>query len=244
MSNPANTTPQASAGGKKEQMRQMFNRIAPSYDKLNHILTLNIDRGWRKRGVKLVQEGDPKRILDLATGTADLAIYMAQRMVESSVVGVDLSSEMLEVGRQKVTTARLSERICLVEGDAEALAFDDGSFDAVTVAFGIRNFARLALCFKEMYRVLGEGGRVMILELSTPQHRLVRWCYELYAFRFIPFLGGLIARDRAAYRYLPNSIRAFHAPQRVVEMMQEAGFTQVKKERKCFGIAHIYTAQK
>lgn len=242
--NSQESTRKSLSGGKKEQMRQMFNRIAPSYDKLNHILSLNIDRGWRKRGVRLLREAAPKRILDLATGTADLAIYMAHELPEAEIVGVDLSSEMLEVGRQKVAEKFLTGRVTLREGDAEALAFDAESFDAVTVAFGVRNFARLALCFEQMYRVLREGGRVMIIELSTPQHPVVRWCYELYAFRLIPLLGGLISRDKAAYRYLPNSIRAFHAPERVVEMLQEAGFAEVRKERKCLGIAHIYTAQK
>lgn len=230
--------------GKKEQMRQMFNRIAPSYDRLNHIMSLNIDRGLRKRGVALVKQARPTRILDLATGTADLAIYMARQMADATVVGVDLSIEMLAVGRQKVAEAALTERITLEEGDAEALPFDDSSFDAVTVAFGVRNFADLPLCLQEMRRVLRAGGRVMILELSTPKNPLVKACYEFYAFRFLPWIGGWISNDKPAYRYLPASIRAFHRPERVVEMMREAGFHAVEKECKCLGIAHIYTAVK
>ena len=234
------TTPK----GKKEQMRQMFDRIAPSYDRLNHIMSLNIDRSWRKRGVALVKKGAPKRILDLATGTADLAIYMAEQMPDVQIVGGDISAEMLEVGARKVRKAGLAQRITLCRADAEALAFEPESFDAVTVAFGVRNFADLSLSLSQMHRVLRTGGQVMILELSTPRNSLVRWCYELYAFRFLPWIGGLISRDKPAYRYLPASIRAFHRPERVVEMMREAGFREVIKESKCFGIAHIYTAKK
>lgn len=230
--------------GKKEQMRQMFNRIAPNYDRLNHIMSMNIDRGWRKRGVALVREAHPKAILDLATGTADLAIYMAQQMPEARVVGLDLSTEMLEVGRRKVAEAALAKQIELKEGDAEALPFSDETFDVVTVAFGVRNFANLPLSLREMHRVLRGGGRVMILELSTPQNPLVKACYECYAFRFLPWIGGIISKDKPAYHYLPASIRAFHRPDQVVEMMREAGFSAVAKERKCFGIAHIYTAVK
>ena len=234
------TTPK----GKKEQMRQMFDRIAPSYDHLNHIMSLNIDRSWRKRGVALVKKGAPKRILDLATGTADLAIYMAEQMPDVQIVGGDISDEMLAVGEQKVRKAGLERRVTLCRADAEALAFEPASFDAVTVAFGVRNFADLSLSLSQMHRVLRTGGQVMILELSTPRNPLVRWCYELYAFRFLPWIGGLVSHDKPAYRYLPASIRAFHRPERVVEMMREAGFREVIKELKCFGIAHIYTAKK
>lgn len=221
----------------------MFNRIAAHYDSLNHIMSFNIDRSWRKRGVALVAQGRPQRILDLATGTADLAIEMAERMPEVEVVGVDLSTEMLAVGREKVKKAGLAERVTLCEGDAEALPFDQATFDAVTVAFGVRNFANLPLCLQEMYRVLRPDGEVMILELSTPSNPLVRWCYECYAFHFLPWVGGLISSDKAAYRYLPASIRAFHRPDEVVRMMREAGFREVVRERKCLGVAHIYYAK-
>ncbi|MBR5465028.1 MAG: bifunctional demethylmenaquinone methyltransferase/2-methoxy-6-polyprenyl-1,4-benzoquinol methylase UbiE [Alistipes sp.] len=230
--------------GKKEQMRQMFNRIAPSYDRLNHIMSMNIDRSWRKRGVDLVCDDKSHRILDLATGTADLAIYLAERMPEVQVVGVDISESMLQVGAEKVAKANLSDRVTLTEGDARALPFTDASFDVVTVAFGVRNFSELPLCLQEMHRVLCDGGRVMIIELSTPKNPLVRWCYELYAFRLLPWIGGLLSHDKPAYRYLPASIKAFHKPERVVELLQQAGFREVIKERKCFGIAHIYTAKK
>lgn len=230
--------------GKKEQMRQMFNRIAPSYDRLNHIMSMNIDRSWRKRGVDLVCSNKTRRILDLATGTADLAIYLAERMPEVQVVGVDISEAMLQVGAEKVAKAGLSDRVTLTEGDARALPFADASFEVVTVAFGVRNFSELPLCLQEMHRVLCDGGRVMILELSTPKNPLVRWCYELYAFRFLPWIGGLIAHDKPAYRYLPASIKAFHKPERVVDLMREAGFRAACSESKCLGIAHIYTAQK
>lgn len=234
---------QSTPKGKKEQMRQMFNRIATHYDSLNHIMSLNIDRSWRKRGVALVAQGRPQRILDLATGTADLAIEMAERIPEAAVVGVDLSTEMLAVGQEKVRKAGLAARVTLCEGDAEALPFEQATFDAVTVAFGVRNFADLPLCLREIHRVLRPEGRVLILELSTPANPLVRWCYECYAFHFLPWVGGLISSDKAAYRYLPASIRAFHRPEAVVQMMREAGFQEIVCERKCLGVAHIYYAK-
>lgn len=230
--------------GKKEQMRQMFNRIAESYDRLNHIMSLNIDRAWRRHGVDLVAEHTPHRILDLATGTADLAIYMARRIPSAEVVGVDLSTEMLAVGSAKIEAEELADRVTLQEGDAEALPFADGSFDAVTVAFGVRNFADLPLSLRQMHRVLRQEGMVMIIELSTPSNPVVKWGYEFYAFRLLPWIGGVVSKDRAAYRYLPASIRAFHRPERVVEMMREAGFKEVVSESKSLGIAHVYYAKK
>lgn len=230
--------------GKKEQMRTMFNRIAPTYDKLNHIMSMNIDRRWRKRAMALVAACSPREVLDLATGTADLAIDMAEAMSEVRITGVDLSTEMLAVGREKVARAGFSERVTLLEGDAEQLPFADETFDAVTVAFGVRNFADLPLCLQEMRRVLRPGGCVVILELSTPQNPVVRFCYECYAFRFLPWIGGLVSKEQGAYRYLPASIRAFHKPTTVVEMMQQAGFTACRAERKTCGIAHIYYAVK
>lgn len=222
----------------------MFNRIAPTYDKLNHIMSMNIDRRWRKRAMKLVAGVAPREVLDLATGTADLAIDLAQALPEVRIVGVDLSTEMLNVGREKVARAGFSERVTLLEGDAEQLPLADGSVDAVTVAFGVRNFADLPLCLREMHRVLRPGGCVVILELSTPQNPLVKALYEFYAFRFLPWIGGLISKEQAAYRYLPASIRAFHKPTTVVGMMQQAGFASSRAESRTCGIAHIYYAVK
>ena len=230
--------------GKKAQMRSMFDRIAPSYDSLNHLLSMQIDRLWRRKACRRVAEGAPRRILDLATGTGDLAIALARCLPEAEILGLDLSPEMLAVARKKITAAGLQECICVEEGDAEALPVADGAFDRVTVGFGVRNFARLELSLQEMHRVLSAGGEVMILELSIPKSRLIRALYTFYSFRLIPFIGGLISGERQAYRYLPASVHAFYAPERVVEMMQEAGFTACCAESLTFGIAHIYTAKR
>lgn len=225
-------------------MRSMFDRIAPSYDRLNHLLSMQIDRRWRRRACRRVAEGNPRTILDLATGTGDLAIELARLLPEATVLGLDLSAEMLAVARTKIAEQGLQGRITVEEGDAEALPVPDGAFDRVTVAFGVRNFARLDQCLREMHRVLRKGGEVMILELSTPKNRVLRALYAFYSFRLMPLIGGWISGERQAYRYLPASVHAFHAPQRVVEMMQEAGFTDCHAESLTCGIAHIYTAKR
>ena len=230
--------------GKKTQMRAMFDCIAPSYDRLNHLLSMQIDRLWRRKASRMVAEGAPHRILDLATGTGDLAIELASRLPEVEVLGLDLSPEMLAVARKKIQKAGLEERVQVKEGDAEALPVSDGAFDCVTVGFGVRNFAHLELCLQEMHRVLRDGGEVMILELSTPNSRLIRALYTFYSFRLMPFIGGLISGQRQAYRYLPASVHAFHAPERVVELLQAAGFQACRAESLTFGIAHIYTAKR
>lgn len=231
-------------GGKLGQMRWMFNRIAPSYDFLNHLFTLNIDQLWRRRLARMVAQERPKQVLDLATGTADLAIALARKLPEAEILGLDISTEMMAVGEKKICKAGLEQRITLDEGNAEALTQGDESFDAVTVGFGVRNFDHLAQCFAEMHRVVRSEGRVAILELSTPRNRFVRAFYNGYAHHFMPWLGGLISHDKAAYRYLPASISAFHRPERVVEMLTEAGFKQVEAHKQLFGIAYIYLAVK
>lgn len=225
-------------------MRTMFNRIAPNYDFLNHLLSFQIDRLWRRRASRLVATAQPRAILDIATGTGDLAIDLARHIPSVMICGVDLSEEMLEVARGKVERAGLIDRITLVEGDAESLGGAAERFDAVTVGFGVRNFAHLEQCLAEMYRVLRDDGMVMILELSTPRNRLIRSIYTFYSFRFMPWIGGLLSGQRAAYRYLPASVHAFHAPQRVIELLQQAGFKSCEAHSQTFGIAHIYTAKR
>lgn len=222
----------------------MFNRIAPNYDFLNHLLSFQIDRLWRRRASRLVATAQPRAILDIATGTGDLAIDLARHIPSVMICGVDLSEEMLEVARGKVERAGLIDRITLVEGDAESLGGAAERFDAVTVGFGVRNFAHLEQCLAEMYRVLRDDGMVMILELSTPRNRLIRSIYTFYSFRFMPWIGGLLSGQRAAYRYLPASVHAFHAPQRVIELLQQAGFKSCEAHSQTFGIAHIYTAKR
>lgn len=241
----SNTSPEntvSSIKGKKAQMRSMFNRIAPTYDALNHLFSCQIDRLWRKRAIRIVAAQQPRKILDLATGTGDMAVALARHLPQCEVLGLDLSEEMLAVAQRKAEAHGYAERIALQTGDAEQLALPDEAVDAVTVGFGIRNFARLEQCFAEMHRVLRPDGQVVIVELTTPKNRLVRTFYEFYSFRFMPWLGGLISREKKAYRYLPASVHAFHTPERVVEMMEAAGFRNCHARSMTLGIAHIFTA--
>ena len=230
---------------KKEQVEQMFDNIAPTYDKLNHIMSLNIDRMWRRRVVRIIRRAEAERILDVATGTGDLAIAMAKRCKQAHILGVDLSEEMLAVARQKVQKQGLDERIMLVKGDAENLSMvADGTIDAVTVAFGVRNFENIERGLREMWRTIKEGGKLVVLEFSTPKNRVVRWVYSQYFHRLVPRIGGLISKDKRAYVYLPESVDEFPTPERFSEMLQEAGFKSVKRRSQSFGIAHIYVATK
>lgn len=229
---------------KTEQVRDMFDRIAPTYDTLNHTLSLNIDRWWRRRTVDVVERLRPARILDLATGTGDLAIAMARRMPGARITGVDPSEGMLDVARRKVAACGLDGRIDFVTGTAEELASGDGAFDAATVAFGVRNFGDLAAGMRQMARALRCGGTVVVLEFSTPPNPIVRWGYGIYSHRILPAIGGLVSRDRAAYRYLPESVDEFPAPEHFLEIMREAGFDACSARSLSFGIAHIYIGVK
>lgn len=230
---------------KKEQVEEMFDNIAPSYDKLNHIISFNLDRIWRRRVVRIVERAKATRVMDIATGTGDLAITMAKRLPSTQILGVDLSEEMLGVARGKVAKQGLCDRIELVKGDAENIAMvGDGDMDAVTVAFGVRNFENLERGLKEIYRTLREGGTFVVLELSVPKNRLIRWFYAQYSHRILPGIGAMISKDKKAYVYLPESIDEFPAPERFAEMLQDAGFKAVKRHKQSFGVAHIYEAVK
>lgn len=229
---------------KKKQVRDMFDNIAPTYDKLNHILSINIDRIWRRRVVRIVRKMHPHRILDVATGTGDLAIAMARRIPDCRILGVDLSEQMLAIAREKVTARGMDEHIILSTGDAEHLNVADGSVDVVTVAFGVRNFENLEQGLREMYRTINAGGHIVILEFSTPRSPLFGALYRWYSHRVLPFIGRLISRDGAAYDYLPSSVDEFPAPERFMEMLREAGFKNCKAKSQSFGIAQIYTAER
>lgn len=229
---------------KKEQVRDMFDNIAPTYDRLNHILSINIDRLWRRRVVRVVRSMHPRRILDVATGTGDLAIAMARKITDCRILGVDLSEQMLSIAREKVAARGLVERITLSVGDAEHLEVADGSVDVVTVAFGVRNFENLEQGLREMHRTINEGGHIVILEFSTPRSRLFGALYRWYSHKVLPFVGRLISRDGAAYDYLPSSVDEFPSPERFMEMMREAGFKNCKARSQSFGIAQIYTAER
>lgn len=230
---------------KKEQVEQMFDNIAPTYDKLNHIMSLNIDRMWRRRVMRIVRRAKAHKIMDVATGTGDLAIAMAKRVDRTQILGVDLSEEMLAVARRKIEKQGLEERIMLEKGDAENLSMvASESIDAITVAFGVRNFEHIERGLSELYRTLKPGGKLVVLEFSIPKNRLVRWVYSQYAHRLLPRIGGMISKDRQAYTYLPDSVEEFPAPERFSDMLREAGFCRVKARSQSFGIAYIYDATK
>lgn len=229
---------------KKEQVRDMFDNIAPTYDTLNHTLSAGIDRWWRRRTVRIVRRCNPHRVLDLATGTGDLAIALAGAMPDCRVTGADLSEGMLRHAREKAQRAGLGDRLTFACADAERMEFADGEFDAVTVAFGVRNFGDLRAGLREMQRVLRSGGTVAILELSIPKNPLIRWLYGLYSHTVMPLLGGAVSHDRAAYRYLPESVEEFPSPEKFLNILVEERYTDCKYESLTFGTARIYTAVK
>ncbi|MFI3282950.1 MAG: bifunctional demethylmenaquinone methyltransferase/2-methoxy-6-polyprenyl-1,4-benzoquinol methylase UbiE [Rikenellaceae bacterium] len=229
---------------KSEEVKEMFDNIAPEYDRLNHILSVQIDKIWRRRVVKIVEGYSPKLILDLATGTGDLAIAMARKISQTCVVGIDLSQGMLNVARGKVEAMELCDRVDLRCGIAESIDMEDGSVDVVTVAFGVRNFGDLRGGLSEMTRVVKRGGHIVILEFSTPDNPIFRWFYNLYSRHILPFIGGLISKDRRAYEYLPASVDEFPVPPKIVEMMESLGLKECRVISQSFGIARIYVATK
>lgn len=220
----------------------MFDNIAPAYDFMNRAMTFGIDRLWRRRAVGMLRRHGTRRILDVATGTADLALLMARRLPQSAVTGVDLSEGMIAVGRRKVDEAGLGSRISLQCADCLALPFPDASFDAVTVAYGVRNFENLAAGYAEMARVLRPGGMLCVIELSTPRSPLVRPLYNIYTRRIIPAVGSMVAHDTRAYAYLPESIAAVPQGDDMLALMRRAGLAQTKCHPLTFGTCSIYTA--
>ena len=227
-------------GGKAKQVEEMFDSIAPAYDFMNRAMTLGIDRWWRRVAVRMVGNTHPQHILDVATGTGDFAIDLYRKLQPQQVVGIDLSQGMLDVAREKIARRGLSDAITVQQGDCLALPFEDGSFDAVTVAFGVRNFEHLLQGYKEMHRVLEPGGTLCVVELSTPRNRVVRWFYDLYTLHIIPWMGSLKSGDRSAYRYLPQSIAAVPQGDDMLAIMREAGFTNCKVKRLTLGTCSIY----
>ena len=222
----------------------MFDNIAPKYDLLNHTLSMSIDRVWRRRVVGEVRRAKPGRILDVATGTGDLAIAMARRIRDVQVLGVDLSEQMLAVARRKIEARGLDGRIVLDRGDAERLAVADASVDVATVAFGVRNFGDLGAGLRELARAIKPGGKVVILEFSRPRNRVFRALYEFYSYKILPRIGGLVSRDKRAYEYLPASVGEFPAPEEFMAMMARAGFRNCRARSQSFGIAQIYIGER
>ena len=233
-------------GPKKETIEAMFDTIAPEYDRLNHLMSLGIDRSWRRRALKqIVEPSHPQRILDLACGTGDFSIAIARKAHPDTVVtGVDLSEGMLAVMREKVAAKGLEGRTLAEQGDAEHLRFPDGCFDRVTIAFGIRNFEHREAALREILRVLKPGGRLVILELSVPSNPVLRWCYNLYFTKITPLVGGRISGDKAAYRYLPASVLRFPGKREWMATMSECGFRGVTHRPLTFGICRLYTGTK
>jgi demethylmenaquinone methyltransferase/2-methoxy-6-polyprenyl-1,4-benzoquinol methylase len=229
---------------KKEEVQQMFDNIAPTYDRLNHLFSLSIDKLWRRRVVRLVRRMKPQRILDLATGTGDLAIKMAKRIPKAHIMGVDLSENMLAVAAEKVRRQGLDDHIALYQGEAEHLDIGDGVVDVVTVAFGVRNFGDIDGSLLEIGRTLTAGGHIVILEFSTSRNPLVRYFYRLYSNHVMKPVGGLISKDRKAYDYLPDSIEEFPDPERFLDIMRHAGFKECRRKSLSMGIAQIYIGQK
>lgn len=229
---------------KREQVEAMFDNIAPTYDRLNHTMSMGIDRHWRNKAINLLKPYCPQKILDVATGTGDFAILAAKKLKPQSLVGTDISEGMMEVGRKKVKTENLEDTITFQREDCTCLSFEDESFDAITVAFGIRNFEKLDKGLAEMFRVLRKGGHLVILELSTPECFPMKQLYHFYAATFIPTIGKLISKDSSAYTYLPESIQAFPQGEVMQKAIQNIGFSEVLFKRLTLGICTLYIAKK
>ena len=229
---------------KKEKIKGLFDNIAPDYDKLNHLLSLNVDKGWRRKATRIIVDCDqPLSILDVACGTGDFTIDIARKCAPGSkITGIDLSEGMMAIGRKKIEAAGLDAT--MEYGDCEALQYADETFDRISVGFGVRNFEHLAIGLKEMHRVLRSDGRLVILELSIPSNPIVRWCYKLYFLNILPAIGGMISGNRGAYNYLPASVLHFPAPAKFTEMLREAGFKKVSHRSLTAGICSMYIAEK
>lgn len=229
--------------GKKEKVEAMFNDIAPKYDFLNHFLSAGIDIQWRKQVTKLLAPSQPKIILDVATGTGDLAIELC-KLKPDSIIGVDIADEMLAIGRTKIQNKKLQDIIDLQHGDSENLNFPDNTFDAVTVAFGVRNYENLNKGLKDMNRVLKPGGIVAILEFSKPKKFPMKHLYNFYSKYILPGFGKIVSKNNEAYTYLPESVERFAEDADFLNEMKKAGFIDVKQKRLTFGISTLYSGTK
>lgn len=221
----------------------MFDNIAPKYDFLNHFLSLGIDNLWRKKAIRILSRYKYDLLLDVATGTGDFAIA-ASKLKPSKIVGFDLSEQMINVGKVKVQKLGLDGIIEFQKGDSEAMPFTDQQFDAITVAFGVRNFENLENGLKEFVRVLKPGGVAVILEFSKPKYFPMKQLYLLYFFTILPLVGRMVSKDRSAYSYLPESVMAFPDDQKFLDILKKVGFASYSQRRLTFGIATIYIAQK
>ena len=231
-------------GDKAQQVEAMFDNIAPTYDTLNHRLSWNIDRGWRRKAIQALAPYQPQTMLDIATGTGDFAIMAAQMLKPQRLIGADISEGMMEIGRQKVKEQGLDSTITFEREDCTALSYPDGTFDAVTAAFGIRNFADLDKGLAEMCRVLKPGGHLSVVELTTPVTFPMKQLFAIYSHTILPVYGRLISKDTQAYSYLTKTIEAFPQGERMTGILKKAGFSQASFKRLTFGICTMYLATK
>lgn len=229
---------------KKSQVSRMFNKIAPYYDFLNRFLSLGIDTIWRKKAISKLKANNPKLILDIATGTADVAIEMTKSLTPEKIIGLDISNEMLGIGQRKINKRGLSDKIELVLGDSENLSYADSFFDAVTVAFGVRNFQNLEKGLSEMYRVLKPGGQVMILEFSKPKAFPFKQIFNGYFKYVLPLIGRFTSKDPKAYKYLYESVQAFPDGNKFAEKLEIVGFNSIQCTPLSLGICSVYIGSK
>jgi demethylmenaquinone methyltransferase/2-methoxy-6-polyprenyl-1,4-benzoquinol methylase len=228
----------------KAMVQQMFNHIAPKYDLLNHLLSAGIDKGWRRKVRRALAPDHPEIILDVATGTGDLAIELTKLPEVKTIIGIDIAEDMLEIGKKKIAKKGLSDRIQLLPGDSENIDFETNYFDAVTVAFGVRNYENLGKGLQEMYRVLKPGKKVAILEFSKPATFPMKNLYLFYFHHILPAVGRAISKDKSAYTYLPESVSRFPENKAFMAELEKAGFKNPSQQRLTFGIATLYLATK
>jgi demethylmenaquinone methyltransferase/2-methoxy-6-polyprenyl-1,4-benzoquinol methylase len=238
------TETEKNTDSKKQQVESMFNSIAPKYDFLNHFLSMGIDHLWRKKTIKQLKSLKPKTMLDVATGTGDLAICALKNLNPDKITGIDISEQMLEFGKKKLIERRLNDKINLLQADSENIPFEDNSFNAITVGFGVRNFENLEKGLKEMRRVLTPGGKVAILEFSKPRKFPIKQLYNFYFKYILPTIGKIVSKDNRAYTYLPESVSKFPDREDFIAVLNNCGYQNARFISLSFGIASIYIAEK
>ena len=237
-------TPYGGNAHKREQVEQLFDNIAPTYDALNHTLSFGFDRSWRRKAIRALTSYNPRTVLDVATGTGDFALAVAHKLKLRQVTAVDISEGMMRVGREKATREGLHDVVRFQKEDCSQLSFADNSFDAVTVTFGVRNFEHLDACLREMHRVLNKGGHLILLELSYPHNKLWRALFSIYSKVVMPIVGRLISGDNSAYTYLPQTMKAFPQGEVMRDILLKNGFAQATFRRLTMGICTLYIAEK